>query len=113
MKTSELQGAELDYWVARAMGAAPESLSVDDGEGGKYQPLCRMGSRPFSPSCDWSQAGPIIERERIDINTTVYGWEAFCDVNDKQSGSTALQAAMRAYVYDKFGDEVEDRKEPL
>lgn len=51
MKTDELTGSALDYWVARAEGIEP---SVDQ-------------QMKFCPSTDWSLAGPIIERERIMI----------------------------------------------
>jgi len=62
----------------------------------------------YAPTTNPSQAWPIIERERI--STTYYDglevWEAHtfgCFIY----GKTSLEAAMRAYIASKFGDEVE------
>jgi hypothetical protein len=69
----------------------------------------------YSPSTDWAVGGPIIEREVIGItplsvgapsNQRPAGW-----LGDAMGvtciGSTALIAAMRAYVASRLGDEVE------
>lgn len=134
MKVSELEGVQLDAWVARADGMAwlvdnlirgeAPYLTGDEGEYIQY-----------SPSTDWSQGGLIIERERINIvDHAAYhrqppgkldtdrldqfaaligdpmnlwdhgGFDFFCT----QKGPTPLIAAMRAYVASKFGDEVQD-----
>lgn len=72
----------------------------------------------WSPSTNWSQGGPIIERERIDIINNGSEWAAGFDVEQWQVamgvglpriayGPTPLIAAMRAYVASKFGEEVE------
>jgi hypothetical protein len=105
MKVSELTGADLDYWVATADGRQNIALTEYVGTRG-VQRLCLAGNAGYAPHRSWDQAGPIIERERIDINTTVEGWEAYCDIKQKQQGSTALEAAMRAYVTDRYGEEV-------
>ena len=55
MKTSELQGAALDWAVAKGekhMVWTDEPLRLPTGE-------------PYSPSTDWAQGGPIIEREGL------------------------------------------------
>jgi hypothetical protein len=98
MKTSELTGAQLDYWVAKAEGKTP---TVDD-------------QMRFMPASDWSQGGPIIERERIGLAFGKAEW--FAEGNDPPTdykrrvykASTPLVAAMRAYVASKFGDEVDE-----
>lgn len=114
MKVSELQGAQLDYWVGRAAGWHPTIL------GGR----CMQGREtshewieyePWSPSTDWAIGGRVIERERISIN--LYGcgreWGAWtrgsCYETDAPdgTGATPLIAAMRAYVASKFGWKVE------
>jgi hypothetical protein len=95
MKTSELQGAALDWAVA--LIEHPEWK--EQGFGSSFI--------TYSPSFDWSQGGPIIGRERIclidqggDYWQALWGWkEAF--------GPTPLVAAMRCYVASKLGDEVE------
>jgi hypothetical protein len=99
MKTSELQGPALDWAVAKCEGLEgfnKENLCFYDDEG-----------MPFEPSCVWSQAGPIIEREKIALYlngddgwTGEDGWK-------RATGPTPLVAAMRVYVAIKLGDEVE------
>lgn len=122
MKTAELTGPLLDYWVAKA-----EGLHIDG-----MRPECVVGVTPnrfvYRPTGNWSQGGPIIERERIAIvccriyhqkNDGEY-WDAYYDgryngpdgqVNGKgdvSEGPTPLIAAMRAYVASVYGDTVPD-----
>lgn len=111
LKVSELEGAELDYWVAKAEGFF--LLGV-----GK---CTLIGNDEFSPSKNWSQGGPIIEREQITIYSPNIGdvpdvpWSAniLGDLTDKGIvgqaegyGPTPLIAAMRAFVASKFGEKV-------
>lgn len=93
MKTSELQGAALDWAVAKC-----EGLDYWHPEIGPSQP---------EYSTNWSQGGLIIERERIAIwgDNDLY-WEAECGWAWAK-GPTPLVAAMRAYVALKLGEEVE------
>ena len=124
VKVSELQGAALDWAVALIeypewkeqgyLEVFPHDLSFDDGT-------------TYTPSTDWSQGGPIIEREKIgvwwathyvDEDGVEYGnhWYAemgctdenvdsrYCGVAD---GPTPLITAMRCYVANKMGDEIE------
>lgn len=113
MKTSELIGAELDLWVLRGFGRVGEI----------HHGLCiqmTMGL-PLGPapcSTDWQWGGPIIENECIELVT--FGnptqWSAnpsfmFNGCSDYEHihvGPTPLIAAMRAFVHEKFGDEVMD-----
>ena len=111
MKTSQLQGAALDQAVAKCKGIVWEKGDLDAGE---YGP-------GFKPSTDWSQGGPIIEREGIAIDCErsdecIEGWIAALIHEDKKyggimrtegNGPTPLIAAMRCYVASKLGDEVE------
>lgn len=102
MKTAELTGALLDYWVARAEGDDTAAQMAD-------------GYR-FQPSTSWAQGGPIIDRERITVMPEPQSggeWGAayvvwLPSVDYWTPGATALQAAMRAYVASKFGLEVPD-----
>ena len=57
--TNNLTGRDLDYAVAVAEG---RDLDISGG----YDPLGNY-YEPFEPSTNWSQAGPIIERESISI----------------------------------------------
>jgi len=65
----------------------------------------------YSPSTNWSQAGPIIEREQISLKVFPDGWTAWC--GDPMDGSNPLEAAMRCYVASKLGDEVDIPEELL
>lgn len=106
MKTSELIGPALDYSVAKCEGYilysnAGKICCAKDGDEGfltKY-------------STDWSQGGPIIEREKIrciPYSVEGAGWYACKDaLNFKEVGPTPLIAAMRCLVASKLGDEVE------
>lgn len=67
----------------------------------------------FSPSTNWAQGGPIIEREEIAL-APGYNWEATKEIEYRgeadycvQHGPTPLIAAMRSYVCGNLGDEIE------
>jgi len=93
MKTSELQGAALDWAVAKCEDKQGKGLDWT----------------PPAYSINWTQGGPIIEREKIDVCVDNDGWFTWCakkgDV--ELGGATPLIAAMRCYVASKLGDEVE------
>jgi len=110
-KTSELEGVQLDWAVATASG-----LDVTVEDNGLYRVLAGticLGwvGKQYSPSTEWSQAGPIIERERIWLAAPIgerHEWDAsVADSTDGSRASTPLIAAMRAFVASKLGDEVE------
>lgn len=102
MKTSELTEAALDWAVAKCEGV----INGDDLDIGFIR------ERGYTPSTDWAQGGPIIERECISIYEHGY-WVAEIDLSEGDAmiqtsiGDTPLIAAMRCYVASKFGDEVE------
>lgn len=116
MKTSELSGAALDWAVARITN--PEWW--DDGymAGDPIAALEMDDGSAYSPSTDWSQGGPIIEREKIEWQwlpssekSHQYGARkpslgglnrTFC-----MDGPTVLVAAMRCFVASRLGDEVD------
>jgi hypothetical protein len=129
VRVSELTGRSLDYWVAKAEGYETEPFKNGfrlrrDGEvvgfiGEKYT----VTLWNYSPSTDWSQGGPIIEREKITLygDRDQAGWAAVMGEDFGQpdyssskykradgEGDTALIAAMRCYVASKFGEEVAD-----
>lgn len=93
IKTSELQGVALDWAVMICKGKPFYS-----------NPSSRYYT---SPSTNWAQGGPIIEREisRLeDLGDD--GWEA-CGFGFVGYGYSPLVAAMRCYVAIKLGDTVE------
>jgi hypothetical protein len=112
VKTSELQGAVLDWAVAKA-----EGIELSNGCYNRLLIDGRMSAgqkmlTPYNPSTDWALAGPIIERERIGFKYTGTAMEFVAWVNGElstvndQHGPTPLVAAMRCYVASKFGDDL-------
>lgn len=121
MKTSELTGALLNEWVARALGlrvelrkhslvSAPIMVLVE-GDGSFIRGVPHY-------STDWAVAGQIIEREQIAVDPLTrqrepHHWQAqiwqpyACAI-----GATPLEAAMRAFISSKFGAEVPDDNAP-
>ena len=108
MKVSELEGAKLDYWVAKAEKLyKPKIWDFEEGKRCVYQKMSTHDI--FAPSRDWSQGGPIIERERMSFGHMGGGkYEALIYASRVCAGDTMLIAAMRCYVNYKFGDEVPD-----
>ncbi len=125
VKTSELYGPALDWAVAKCdqpqWSDEDARLWVQDDE---YQ---------YTPSTDWDEGGPIIEREGICISkrysplslekkpaTPVTDWSAgYFEAphsaleHHAQFGPTPLIAAMRCYCCAKLGDTVEIPEELL
>lgn len=105
IKVSEASGPVLDWMVAKANGASADALeSYVDG-------LRCIGEGDYCT--DWSQGGPIIEREKISVNSDYNGAYADGFVAETYSGGiqragpTPLIAAMRCYVASRLGEEVE------
>jgi hypothetical protein len=119
IKTSDLTLLALDWAVAKITN--PEWW--DDGymDGDPMAALDMDDGAVYSPSTNWAQGGPIIEREGIAIDVVRAGWtidswvaalvhedEEFDGVaRAEEYGPTPLVAAMRCYVASKLGDEVE------
>ena len=96
-KTSDLTGPALDWAVEKALGRVVQT-------------------QRWQPSTNWSQGGPIIEREGISIGKAddpewwaFKGWKA----ENGTPGSTPLIAAMRCFVASKLGDTVDIPEELL
>ena len=106
MRTSELQGVALDWAVAQCEGLAVEYLND-----GITLCLLQKSSKRYAPSTNWAQGGVIIEREGIATWIRYdgdEGWKALMRAYDEDvSGKTPLIAAMRCYIAEKLGDEVE------
>ena len=123
MKTSELQGAALDWAVVKCECAIPAAFkstpALLNGTVRVFRGDISSYSEPVSPSTNWAHGGPIIERELIGIERCIHageyhGWRALKDYPFDASvpeettwGETPLIAAMRCYVASKLGDEVE------
>ena len=110
IQTSDLTGPALDWAVCEAEKLGGRRYLRD---GKMYDPLCE---EYLDYSTNWSLAGPIIEREWLDItpwpneSDEDYRWQ--CIQHDTpnlsmQSGPTPLIAAMRCFVASKLGAEIE------
>lgn len=116
MRTSELIGPALDRAVWEAWPDAPETPLTIYGKGLWYGGAMN-NQYEWRPSTDWSQGGPIIERERLHIIPLVnpsHGqpWECWTLVPDvgppvSAVGPTPLVAAMRCFVASKLGEDVD------
>ena len=121
MKTSDLIGPTLDWAVATALGWTDyPNDSIEHGDTWHCDPEKTPFGRVvlknhFNPSTDWSQGGPIIERERMLIEPhSCTEWCATYKCPDTvYDGPHPLIAAMRCYVASKLGDEVDIPKELL
>ncbi len=118
MKTTNLIGPALDWAVAKceAFGLGPNGFVVYYFEG---EPSM------WRPSTDWSQGGPLLEREKLALTYDAHwhhdptdpednGERWYCELTEPNEGSshgmygpTPLVAAMRCYVASKLGDDVE------
>ena len=110
IKTCNLIGKPLDWAVSEAEGVSYADY-MEDGP---------INQRKWST--DWSQGGPIIEREGIELSrdmgvypilpdgslgvNLVHKWMANIE-RHWQYGPTPLIAAMRCYVASKLGTELE------
>jgi hypothetical protein len=133
MKISELTGAALDYWVAKAEGYVMDRpidmqmikgghrvlVGPQQGDAIRYQ---------YSPSTDWAQGGPIIHKNVIEIKPVRPSgktWYAIKTIGVpghivdgtidmskmrvfRGKGITPLEAAMRCFIVGIYGDEVPD-----
>jgi len=105
---NELSGAALDWAVAKCEKNWVLELS-------SFIPNHDLGRMNYST--DWSQGGPILEREHMHIDCLRVAdhyrssvWEAWpYNGGTKliQQGPTPLIAAMRCYIASKLGDSVD------
>lgn len=130
---SELEGAELDYWVAKSMNVFGDKIFIErhpwTGQkvavvyygspdyGSLFCGERGHGATSWCPSTDWAQGGPLFDLHKIFVERSnfVAEGEAFAfifskdgkDIAAQSFGVTRLQAAMRAYVASVFGEEVD------
>ena len=115
IKVADALGPTLDWLAAKCEGK--NGVLHDDGI-----TRCIVVAAPsgvykgrYSPSTDWAQCGPIIDRERIDLSFESggrAGWTAYPagDTGDETlygTGPAPQIAAMRCYVASKLGDTAE------
>lgn len=106
VRTADLLGEALDWAVAKAVSRDVSILSSgvvvrgDNVEGG-----C-----PWSPSTDWSQGGPLINKHdwalpyRATSRYHIGKYEACTPGGFPKNGETPLISACRAIVAAEYGD---------
>jgi hypothetical protein len=118
VKTQKLSGPALDWAVAKCEG---RDVQVYKREYGAIFDIHvkQVNADFYEPSTRWSQGGPIVERERINI--LYFGdeiWQARMHEKPETHGCTSviqhyaightpLAAAMRTVVASKLGEEVD------
>ena len=108
MKTTELTGAALDWFVLRCERPEWWEEGNDFRMSNDYSDLLMDDGEDFNPSTNWAQSGQIIEREKISLVCMGDCWEATYNPHTEAVyGDTPLIAAMRCYVARKLGDDVE------
>jgi hypothetical protein len=95
MRTSKLEGDALVWAVGKCEW---------------YREKMDWGGQYSANYLDWSQAGPIIERENIHLqkdDLDVYWWAKHPSNRAWINGPTPLIAAMRCYVASKLGEDID------
>lgn len=108
MDVRALNGALLDFWVAKAEGLQLDTdpLAANrphDPESGRWHP------QTYHPSTDWTQGGPIVSRDWYELEDHLIEWFGESWPVLEAFESAPLKWFMRAYVSIHFGGEVEDR----
>lgn len=127
MKTSDLIGAELDYWTARAEGVSAAELEIRQVQRPDprmpdticihWRDEARAIALPYSTNP--SLWGPLIEKHTISVSKgsnqiSFPGWYARLglinryDEYEGEFGDKPEIAICRAVVRSVFGDELED-----
>ncbi|WP_343577994.1 phage protein NinX family protein [Pseudomonas sp.] len=120
VKTADLIGPALDWAVAATSGVPLEFV---DGKcfvpWGNAIPGCaKNGATHWSPSTNWSQGGPLIDKHRFEFEWVDSDWHGEplqfftacgCDMpaDATSAGPTHLIAACRAIVRAKLGNTVQ------
>jgi len=108
IKTRELSGTDLDYAVAKAVGKA---VTLVDGS-------LRDGDSVWSPTLNWSDTGPLIQKHGMQLSGVDSAWcaelyWAFKAPGDEHKsyhhakGRTALEAVCRCLASALLGAEIE------
>lgn len=122
MRVAELSGPLLDYWVARAEGKHKADVRIDHSKDG-VRFVIALGAGyggcwgPFSPSTNWAQGGPLIDKYDVAFLRGAATGEICAFIGpvgpsefdeDWMIGPDRLIAAFRAIVQSVYGDEVPD-----
>lgn len=110
-KVSEAIGPVLDWMVAKCERTLGYYVQPNERRGTTKWEVIPQTRRYSS---NWSQGGPIMDREKIDTHYDIAWFASKAgSYGDGLYGSTKLEAAMRCYVASKLGYEVEVPEELL
>lgn len=115
VKTSELTGPALDWAVQFILGLDYEIIDGLPVTGHIIFEKSGLGfDEVFTPSTNWDQGGPIIDREDIYFIGRIQETEdiqavlgLYAPIGTSSTGPTRLIAAMRCFCEYKLGDVVE------
>ena len=115
IKAQDLSGEALNYAATLADKGNAHLIRDYAGALHTYYRHEQHGITVYTNHLNWSDAGPIIERERIELKipeAKEFGqWMALItDASGDyihRSGPTPLIAAMRCFIQSRLGDEVE------
>lgn len=125
VKTKDLTDWQLDWAVAQCRNLKTRICSAVSFRGTPKAKLAyyyitldpperdEFGEVGYNPSAFWEHGMPIVEQQKIAVFPKPEGsafpdeWIAFLKNSPFAFGPTPLTAAMRAYVYENLGDEVE------
>lgn len=124
IKTADLIGPALDWAVGTALELPVEICQIFQYGRPNGKHYISIGETDkdgaevdFEPSEEWSQGGPIIERENIDLISPTPSdplWQAMqWRFAHGAKGPKPLIAAMRCFVASRLGDEVDIPEELL
>ena len=105
INVNELSGPALDWAVAKC-----EKIEDFNDDNRPYLKHCTIYEE-YSPSSNWAQGGPIIEKKQISINKLPL--HCVADIRDRYTtilsmyGPTPLIVAMRCYVASELGNKIE------
>lgn len=112
MKVADLTNRELDLLVAKL-----ENVQIKEDD--QHRLLLGSGDGmvvEWAPSRNWTQGGPILERERIVVgpwkgSRWAASTEAFPESSNEVDafGDSYLDAGMRCYLVSALGTEIPDR----
>jgi hypothetical protein len=108
LKVAELEGAALDWAVAKATGASDLTVTASRSVCCIYEMPCGNGcwTAYYQPSTDWNYAGPLIARYRVSLIYSFEEYEALIGMTHSQSSESPLVAACQCIVAHLLGDSV-------
>ena len=123
IKTADLIGPALDWAVGIALELPVEICQIFQYGRPNGKHYISIGETDkdgaevdFEPSEEWSQGGPLVEQEWIELGAYHDQWRAVFHGEEGsiyRDGPTPLIAAMRCFVASRLGDEVDVPEELL